>query len=252
MDLWIILAVFLFAFILEFVDAFAGLGYGTLAPALLLLGFAPLELIPAVIITSMLLSIIAGVMHHFGENVDFSLDSKSLKIALILMGFGIIGVLIGVFVALNIPEYILKTYIGAMIIILGFATLFLGRIFSFSWLKVISLGALASFNKGMTGGGYGPVLANGQILSGINSKSAVAITALSEGIVSAAGIIAYVFVAGISLNWTLIIVLSIGGILSTPLAVYTMKKIHPSKVKKAVAIASIIIGIIIILNGFLW
>lgn len=252
MDVWVILIVFLFAFILEFVDAFAGMGYGTLAPALLLLGFSPLELIPAVIITSMLLSILAGILHHFGGNVDFSLDSKSLKIALILMGFGIIGILIGVFVALNIPEYLLKTYIGTVIIILGFVTLLLNSTFSFSWLKVIVLGAVAAFNKGMTGGGYGPVLANGQILAGIKSKKAVAITALSEGVVSAAGIIAYLFVAGISLNWTLIIALSIGGILSTPLAVYAMKKIHPSKVKKAVAIASIIIGMIIILNGFLW
>jgi len=252
MELGILILVAIFAFILEFVDAFAGLGYGTLAPALLLLGFSPLELVPAIIITSMFLSILAGIMHHFGGTVDFSLDSKSLKIAAILMGFGIIGILIGVFVALNIPEYLLKTYIGTVIIILGFVTLLLNSTFSFSWLKVIVLGAVAAFNKGITGGGYGPVLANGQIISGIKSKKAVAITALSEGVVSAAGIIAYVFVAGISLNWALITALSIGGILSTPLAVYAMKKIHPSKVKTAVAIASILIGIIILLRTLIW
>ena len=42
--------------------------------------------------------------------------------------------------------------------------------FQFSWRKISFLGVVASFNKGMSGGGYGPVVTGDQILSGIKEK----------------------------------------------------------------------------------
>jgi hypothetical protein len=40
---------------------------------------------------------------------------------------------------------------------------------------LLGLGLLGSFNKGLSGGGYGPLLTIGQILSGVNAKSAVVV-----------------------------------------------------------------------------
>ena len=43
---------------------------------------------------------------------------------------------------------------------------------------------LAGFNKGIGGGGYGPVITIGGILSGVPVKAQLAVTAISEGTVS--------------------------------------------------------------------
>ncbi|WP_229776939.1 hypothetical protein, partial [Alicyclobacillus cellulosilyticus] len=57
----------------------------------------------------------------------------------------------------------------------------------FSWRKLGFVSLVAGFNKGMSGGGYGPILTSGQILSGILNKQSVSITALAEGVVSLVG-----------------------------------------------------------------
>lgn len=242
----IVIAIFA-AFILQFFDASAGMGYGTLTPLLLLLGFDPLETISAVIFTSAILSLFAGGLHHSFENINFLLK-KNKKILSILIGAGIIAILAGAFIAVNIPETILKAYIGLTIIIIGISIIIKhNKKHKFSWKRLISFASLASFNKGISGGGYGPVLAGGQILSGVESKDAVSITALSEGFVSFTGFIAYLFINGsYHMNWSLITSLLIGGILSTPIAVFFVNKFHPKKLKYLVAVTSIVLGIIVL------
>ena len=69
LQLFIIVAII--ALILEFFDASAGMGYGTLTPILLLMGFPVLEVISAVLLTSAVLSLFAGLLHHSFKNVNF-------------------------------------------------------------------------------------------------------------------------------------------------------------------------------------
>ena len=45
------------------------------------------------------------------------------------------------------------------------------------------LGLWASLNKGLSGGGYGPLVCGGQLLAGMNEKEAIGITSLAEGLV---------------------------------------------------------------------
>ncbi len=238
------------AFILEFFDAYAGMGYGTLTPILLLMGFAPLEVISAVILTSAILSLIAGSMHHGFKNINF-FTKENKKILSILIIFGIISIVVGAFVAINIPETILKIYIGLLIVIIGISIFIFKKKRKFSKKRLIVFASLASFNKGISGGGYGPVLAGGQISSGVKSKHAVGITALSEGVVSLVGFLIYLIINGINhTNWGLVVSLLIGGLISTPLAVIGVKITKAKRLKYFVAGASIILGIIIILRVF--
>jgi len=248
----LIITVIIAAFILEFLDASIGMGYGEIAALLLLLGFAPLEVVPAVILTSAVMSLIAGFLHHDFQNVNFNLKGKDLKISLILTIFGTIGIIIGVLLATELPEKILKTYIGLLVIVIGIIILLKYRKkLHFSWKKIVGLGVIASFNKGMTGGGYGPVLAGGQIVAGVDSKKAVGITAMTEGLICVIGFIAYIFIGGTEhLNWNLIISLLIGGIASTPLAVYAIKKIKPGKLKFVVGVVSIVLGLAVLVQLF--
>jgi hypothetical protein len=56
---------------------------------------------------------------------------------------------------------------------------------------------LAGFNKGIGGGGYGPVITIGGLISGIPVKSQLAVTAICEGTVSTvAAIVWFAMLAG--------------------------------------------------------
>ena len=61
------------AFVLEVVDASFGMGYGTiLTPALLMLGFDALMVVPAVIASQLVGDFLAVFFHHQFKNVDMS------------------------------------------------------------------------------------------------------------------------------------------------------------------------------------
>jgi uncharacterized protein len=259
----LIISVIIAAFVLEFLDASIGMGYGEITALLLLMGFMPLEIIPAVLLTSAVMSLIAGYLHHDFDNVDFSFKKKNkngfktkisndLKISLVLTLFGIVGVIIGALLAVRLPELILRIYIGTLVSVIGVMILLkYKKCFSFSWKKIIGLGSFAAFNKGMTGGGYGPVLAGGQIVSGVDSKKAVAITALTEGLVCVVGFGAYIMIGyfggmGVNLNWPLIISLLIGGVASTPLAVLAVKRLPAKVLRNVVGVVGIILGLLIL------
>jgi len=226
------------------------MGYGTLTPILLLMGFNPIEVIPAVILTSAILSLFAGFLHHGFDNIDF-LVKKNPKILTTLISFGIVAIILGALVAVNIPEGILRVYIGLLIIGIGISILMYHKKRPFSYKRLMVFASLASFNKGVYGGGYGPVLAGGQIVSGVEGKHAVGVTALSEGVVSTFGFLAYLLISGgANMNWPLIISLLIGGTLSTPVAVLFVKRFHPKKFRYMVGAVSIVLGLIIVLQMF--
>lgn len=75
----LILYIILLAFIIEFIDAFAGMGFGIVVPVLILIGYSPLEVVFAVLFNSAILSLAAGIFHHKFGNVDFNLKSRDLK-----------------------------------------------------------------------------------------------------------------------------------------------------------------------------
>ena len=61
----------------------------------------------------------------------------------------------------------------------------------FSWFKIVTLGTIASINKGMSGGGYGPLVMGGQMLSGVDVKKAIGITSFAESLTCFAGVTMY-------------------------------------------------------------
>jgi len=245
MALEILILVTVLAFVLEYFDAGVGMGFGIMTPALILLGFSVLEVVPAVILASTVLSLSAAFFHHAFRNVDLSHDSKEFKITLVLTGFGIVAIFIGAVIAVNLPAEIVKVYIGLLMAIIGVVIFVTEKQekHKFSWFRLIGLGSVASFNKGVTGGGYGPVLAGGQILTGVSPKKAVGITAFSEGIISLAAIITYFILDFAFFNWPLTIALIIGGGVGSPLAAFTVSKIEEHYLRISIATLSILLGL---------
>ncbi len=245
----IIITVIIAAFLLEFFDSAVGMGFGTLTPVLLLLGYPPLQVVPAVLFASAALSFSAGIMHHNMKNVNFY-KKENKKILCIFLGFGILAILVGAFIAVNIPEYLLDIYIGLLTLAIGIIILRKFKIQrKISFKRITVFASIAALNKGITGGGFGPVLSGGQIISGVKSKRAVGMTQLTEGLLSIIGVLGHMFFQqNNSLNWSLIASLLIGGFLSMPLAVYAVKISEPKKIRVTMGIISIIIGVSVILK----
>ena len=226
MDTKLIATIVAMAFICELVDSSLGMGYGTTqTPVLLLLGFEPLEIVPAVLFSECVTGLLAGICHHEFGNVNFRPGSRDFGVVGLLTGTSLIGVFIAVAIAVNIPAWLVKLYIGVIVFGIGLAILITYRSAPlFSWRRVAGLGLLAAFNKGLSGGGYGPIVTGGQVLSGIRGRSAVGIASLAEGVTSAVGVLVYIGSA-IVFPWHLAIPLLVGAVTSAPLAAYAVSYI---------------------------
>jgi hypothetical protein len=108
---------------------------------------------------------------------------------------------------------------------------------------IIVLGAVAAFNKALSGGGYGPLVTGGQVVSGISAKQAVAITSLAEGLTCFVGLVAYAIVKGMP-DWWLAVPLTLGAALSVPMATFTVKRLPESFVRASVGVVTVLLGIL--------
>ncbi len=236
--------IILIAFVCEYMDAALGMGYGTtLTPLLLILGFRPLEVVPTVLLSQFVASLTAGFFHHRLGNVDFSRGSLHLKVASMLALCGVLGAVVAVFIAVNLPPAVLQTYIGGIILFVGVLILLNGKKQrAFSWGRLTGLGLLAAFNKGLSGGGYGPVVTGGQILSGLNGKNAIGITSLAEGLVCLVAFALYLLFKGLT-GWYLIPYVLAGAVLSVPLSALTVKKINMKVLHVAIGVITTVLGI---------
>jgi uncharacterized membrane protein YfcA len=233
------------AFICEYIDSSLGMGYGTtLTPVLLLMGYNPLQIVPCVLLSELITGLSGAFFHHRFKNAHFKFGTIDLKIALVMAGCSILGTLAAVYVALNLPKFYIKLYIGILVFAMGALILAtLKRKFRFSWKKISSLGIVAAFNKGISGGGYGPLVTSGQILSGVESKHAIGITSLAEGLTCFVGVVTYLIFTNHIVDWSLSPSLIIGAILSVPVATYTVKKIKSGYLRLIVGIATLLLGL---------
>ena len=53
-------------------------------------------------------------------------------------------------VALNIPSWLFKTYIEGLVFTMGVVIL-VGRVYGFSWARLVGVGIYSAFNKSMSG-----------------------------------------------------------------------------------------------------
>jgi len=243
------LPVVILAFLLEIVDSSIGMGYGTiLTPVLLIIGFDPLQVVPAVLVSQLAGDFLAAFFHHEFKNVDFSIGSEHFKVAVMLSLLGLIGSIIAVVIAVNLPRPLINLYVGTLFAVTGLIVLATkNKNFGFSWTRILCLGSLAAFNKGISGGGYGPIVTAGQILAGVKARSAIGIISLAEGVTCVVAVLMYALI-GRNIDWLLSILLSIGVVFSAPLAAYIVKKIESTRLKLIIGVSTLLLGLSTILR----
>ncbi len=273
-----IFAIIVIAFFCEYMDSTLGMGYGTtMTPVLMLFGFSPLQIVPCVLLSELITGVLSGTLHHREGNVNFHFKvlnfqrikdslklpepvnpdyhtygiqvSKHLKVVLLLLAATILGSSSAVFTARVLPKQWTSLYISVMVIAMGVLILAcFNRQFKYSWKKIMGLGLLASFNKGLTGGGYGPLVVSGQMLSGVEGKNAIGITSLAEGITCALGVTIYFFTAKDGIDWRLAPIIIAGAVCSVPFSVKSVKIMNPRLLKILIAVLTIILGVVTLLK----
>lgn len=181
-----IVTLFLAAFACGFIDSALGMMYGViLSPVLIIAGFDPLLVIPSVLLSQAAGGFSAGFFHHKFRNVNFRLHSSDSKVVYVATSTGIAATVVAVLVAVNVPQVVLETYIGLLVLVLGI--LLLSRVrFRFSWKKISVVSVIGSFNKGLTGGGFSPVVVSGQITAERTPRQAIGTTVLAKAPIAVA------------------------------------------------------------------
>lgn len=233
------------AFLAEYVDSTLGMGYGTtLTPILLFAGFTPLQIVPAVLFSEFITGIAAGMAHHSLGNVDLSRGTEDRKVMYLLLALSIVGTLAAVLMAVKLPMHAVKLYIGVMITAVGlFLIAGMGRKVRYSASRIVALGTVAAFNKGISGGGYGPLVTGGQLISGVPEKNAVGITSFVEGVVCLVGLVFYIAMQG-TIFWPLAGALTAGAILSVPAAAWTVKVLPGNTLRRGIGVITLLLGLI--------
>lgn len=174
--------------IFEFMDSAGGMGYGTaLTPLLLMSGFDPRQVVPLIMITEMFTGLIAGLVHGEFENVEwrFKPMNEVTKMTLVVSLLGMASTAISisaVYGFFQVHKFWIKLYVAMLLIVMGACSLFTyQKAYQYrpKWMWLFA--SLGGFNKGIGGGGYGPVITVGGLLSGVPVKSMVAITSYAEG-----------------------------------------------------------------------
>lgn len=242
LELGVYIGLAVLAFACELIDSSLGMMYGTiLAPVLIIIGFEPLLVVPSILISQAIGGFVAASFHHQLGNVYFSRTSVDSKAVGIITLFGIVGVAAALSLALNIPSWAVTAYIGVLVLAMG-AIILSKRQFSFSWKKLSVVGFISSFNKAMSGGGFGPVVSTGQIISGVNSKNAVGITTLSEAPICIAAFIGYMlFHPGFT--WNMAIALIVGAGIAATLGPRITSRFRSPRLRTAIGILALVLGV---------
>ncbi len=223
------------ALVTQYVSGVIGMGYGTiLTPVLILLGVDPLNAISSVVASQLAGNSVLSLMHHRFGNADLRPGGEESRRAIILGVSGIVGPLVAVILMLHMPVNLLKAYVAILMLSMSALVVLSRRVrVKYSTKKLFLIAAIASFNKGLTGGGYGPVVTAGQLILGVDPKSAVAVTSMAEFITEATAVTLY-GLAGL-LNPALIAPMTAGTVLSAPLVAKTVKVAPNTTLRKVIA-----------------
>lgn len=264
------LAVVIVSALFHYLSVSFGVGYGTaVTPVLLLMGFLPLQAVPAVLLAQLGGGLVGSVAHHQLGNMKLHTDfegtpggrqfdvhdllrSTDFRVVAILAACGALGVLAGAIVAVSIPVIVVEIYIGMLVLGIGINVLLFGtNDRKFSWARLTAFGLLGAFNKGVSGGGYVPLIASGQIVSGREARSAVACTTMAVSLVCLVGFLSYIIIQQGDIYWLLALAALTGSVVSAPFAALTVKKMKRQRLNLVIGAGTAILGLALLVRALL-
>ncbi|MEI7881722.1 MAG: sulfite exporter TauE/SafE family protein [bacterium] len=237
------------AFLTGYIDTCVGGGHGTmLTPILILLGFTPAMVVPAILLSEIGIGALSVILNHRAGNIQLARGGQHRQVLIVLAAASLIGSVIAVTVAVKLPAQWVNLYIGMVIVGVGLLLLTKPTFGKVSMKRIMALGMVAAFNKSLSGGGYGPLLTSGQVLSGVCEKGAVSITPPARGLTGLIAVVLY-FMAKNTLEISLALPLALGSLLAMPVAVFTVAAIDAPLLRRGITLATLLLGILLVIKA---
>ncbi len=240
----------IFGFFLGLVDTAIGMGYGTMGtPILLIAGLSPKIAVPSILVSQFIGAACGSISHRKYKNVDvLDFKGKDGKIAFAMVGFGILGAVVGVIAAIKLPSIYVSTYIGLLVAAMG-VILLLKPKSSFSWIKFIVISIVSGFNKAISGGGYGPVSTGGLLIAGHDVKKSIGTTVFSVAIINLFSFGIYLLSHSIT-NYAIMLALSTGALLGAIIGPKITKRVEMERDTNIMGVIVLILGILTLITTF--
>lgn len=233
----------------EVIDSSLGMMYGTLlAPLLIGIGYEAALVVPSILISQALGGSLATLRHHRLGNTDFRGWTRDHKVVMTMVAPGVVAVFLGVFVATSIPKLALNLYIGVLVVVMGLLCL-RPVYYAFSWRRLIGVGALAGFNKAISGGGFGPVTSTGGILGGVNPQASVGQTTYAEVPICLLGFVLWLLMGG-GIDWVFPSLLCAGSLVGSLFGPYITSRANTKLLRKLIGVLAVGCGVWLLVKIF--
>ncbi len=208
-------------FAAQLIDGALGMAYGVSSTAFLLsIGISPAAASASVHAAEIFTTGVSGISHLRIGNVDRVLFRR-------LLIPGIIGGASGAYLLTSIPGQIIKPFVSAYLLIMGFWILlraFKEMRMAQAGREVVPLALFGGFFDAIGGGGWGPIVTTTLVARGVEPRLTIGSVNLAEFFVTVVESLVFVLTTGLSF-WQIIVGLIIGGVMAAPLAAYVCKRI---------------------------
>ncbi len=239
--------IFIISFVAAFIFSLGGVGAAIiLIPILVSLGI-PINIAKPVGLFYNTVSLTGASIHNIkNKRLDF-------KLALPVIISSFLFAIVGAYISKYIPnKTILLLFIG-FLLFSGFMFLFHKKkvqeeyIDDTPYLKLTLIGTFAGILSGMLGIGGGGIISPLMLMIGLNPKKIAAVTAFVVPFSSFSAFLTYWAIG--SVNWNILIIASLAGIIGATLGtMFMQKKLNANTVKKILAIILLIMAVKLIFN----
>jgi len=250
------IALLLLAFILEMVDNGLGGGFGTiLSPLLVLMGYPAKAVVPAILFSETVSGLWGGAWHARFHNVNWKAVGLTLLGSLIAMAAATY-VMSSVLSPATL-KYVISIFaviMGAFVVVRSYMVKRMEKL-NFSkhpWLMAV-MGFLIGYQKGTSGGNYGPFSVTGYMVMGMTAAVAIGTTTVAEGIACALGV-GMLTQTGGTFDMVILAAITIGSFVADPISAYInnrlKKKLEPPFHGRLIGLAMTTVGIVGLLKTF--
>jgi uncharacterized membrane protein YfcA len=247
----VIFLIALSALVMEAVDTGIGMMYGTLlTPFLVLCGCDPKVVVPSILLSQALGGFMASWQHHRTKNASLAIHSRDFKIAATIVLLGVFATFMGAFTGAFVSKTIITIYIGILVFAMGILVIW-NPSWKFSWAKIVGLGTLSSFNKALSGGGFGPIIVSGQILTDRPGKNAIGTTDFAEAPVCLMGFLTWLWFNHSFPEYHVLVPLCIGAMIGGIIGPNILSKVGSNKtIIKVVGWTAVALGVLTLVKVF--